>query len=217
MMNYNNKIKVIGFDLDQTLYPKSPKIDEAIQIYIYQKIDQHKKCGLKKAEELFKGLYQEGRGLSGSKTLIKLGIPNAKDVVQEALENADIASFLKPNQKTINLLQKLKDRYHNLDLITGSNINIVLDKLAKLEIPKDIFLHIIANASKSDGQAYKIWLSYYKKFKAEEFIYIGDRVSDHLVPKTIGIQTILINITKKDNTIDCPQLSSIEKLESFLL
>ena len=217
MINYKNKIKVIGFDLDQTLYPKSSEIDEAIQVYIYQKIDQYKKCGLKKAEELFKGLYQEGRGLSGSKTLIQLGIPNAKDIVQEALENANIERFLKPNQKTINLLKNLKEKYYHLDLITGSNINIVLDKLAKLEIPKDIFLHIIANASKSDGQAYKIWLSYYKNFKAEEFLYIGDRISDHLVPKAIGIQTILVNIAKKDKTIDCPQLSSTEEVENFLL
>ena len=82
---------------------------------------------------------------------------------------------------------------------------------------RDVFLHIIADASKSDGQAYKIWLSYYKNFKAEEFLYIGDRVSDYLVPKAIGIQTILVNITKKDNTINCLQLSSIRKLESFLL
>jgi len=217
MINYKNKIKVIGFDLDQTLYPKSPKINKIIQDYIYQKINEHKKCGLKKSEQLFKGLYQEGRGLSGRKTLIQLGIPNAEDIVQEALENANIARFLKPNKKIINLLQGLKDKYHNIDLITGSNINIVLDKLAKLGIPKDIFLHIIANASKSDGQAYKIWLSYYKNLKAEEFIYIGDRVSDYLVPKKIGIQTILVNISNKDKTIDCPQLSSIEKIESFLL
>ena len=57
-MNFQN-IKVIGFDLDQTLYPKSPEIDEAIQIYLYQKIAEHLGISIEVAENKFKEITQE--------------------------------------------------------------------------------------------------------------------------------------------------------------
>jgi len=220
MINYKEQIKVIGLDMDQTLHPKSSEIDEAIQIYIYQKIARHKNCSLNEAEKLFKDLYKEGRGLGGSRTLIKLGIPNAKEVVQEALENADIAKFLQPNPEVFQLLQDLKKKYHNIDLITGSNKKNTITKLSKLAIPISVFSHTVTgsdNVSKSDGQAYELWMSFYKNFKPEQFLYIGDRVSsDYVVPKKMGIETILVNIKDKDNTIKCPQLSSLIEVKSLL-
>lgn len=220
MINYEKQIKVVGLDMDQTLYPKSPEIDEAIQIYIYQKIAQHKNCNLKEAEKLFKDLYKEGRGLGGSKTLMRLGIPNAEEVVQEALENADIAKFLQPNSEVLQLLQDLKKKYHNIDLITRSNKRNTITKLSKLAIPISVFSHTITgsdNVSKSDGQAYELWMSFYENFKPEQFLYIGDKVSsDYVMPKKMGIQTILVNIKDKDDTIKCPQLSSLIEIKNLL-
>src|SRR3989344_1286736 len=143
MTDYRNEIKVIGFDLDQTLYPKSPEIDEAIQGYLYKKIAEHKNCGLEEAEKLFKGLYKEGRGLSGRKTMMELGVPNADQLVQEALEKADIEKFLTPNKETIGILNKLKETYGKVDLITGSDVNIANKKLKKLGM-ENIFSKIIS-------------------------------------------------------------------------
>ncbi len=218
MIDYKNKTKVIGFDLDQTLYPKSPEIDEAIQKYIYEKIAASKKCSLGEARALFADLYKDGAGMGGSKALATLEIPNGKEIVQEALERADIASFLVPNPETINLLKKLKEKYKNLDVITGSNGSITHRKLKKLDIGKEIFSHIITkdDASKSDGSAYKIWLSFYD-LPPENFLYIGDRVmSDYEVPKNIGVKSILVNIKEKNDGVDCPQLSSLLELEKYL-
>lgn len=220
MIDYKKQIKVIGLDMDQTLYPKSSEIDEAIQIYIYQKIAQHKNCNLNEAEKLFKDLYKEGRGLSGGKTLIRLGIPNAREVIQEALENADIAKFLQPNSEVLQLLQDLKKKYHNIDLITSSNKKNMTTKLRKMSIPVNIFFHIITGSdsvSKSDGKAYELWLSFYENFKPEQFLYIGDKVSsDYVVPKKMGIQTILVNIKDRDDAIECPQFSSLIEIKSLL-
>jgi len=220
MVNYKKQIKIVGLDMDQTLYPKSSEIDEAIQIYIYQKIARYKNCNLNEAEKLFKDLYKEGRGLSGGKTLMRLKIPNAKEVVQEALENANIAKFLQPNSKVLQLLQDLKKKYHNLDLITSSNKKNMTAKLRKMSIPVNIFSHIITgsdNVSKSDGSAYKLWMSFYSKFKPGQFLYIGDKVSsDYVAPKKIGIQTILVNIKNRDDMIKCPQLSSLIEIRSLL-
>ncbi len=218
--NEYNEIKVIGFDLDQTLYPKSKEVDEAIQTYIYDKISRYLNCSLKKAKELFIELYQDGKGLSGSKTLEKLGVPNAGDVVQEALENADIPRFLKPNKENNLFLNVLKKKYFNLDLITGSNKKNAEAKLKKLNIPFGIWSHLITrdNGGKSDGIAYKYWLDFYPDYGPENFLYIGDRVSsDFIIPKQLGIKSILVNILKKDPAIECPQLPSLLNIRNLLL
>lgn len=214
-------IKVIGFDLDQTLYPKSSEIDNAIQQYLYKKISEHLNIDLKDAEDKFTKLYCGGNGLSGRKTLEYLKIPNADGLVQEALEKADISKFLSPDPEVISLLSDLKNRYKYLDIITGSNRSITLAKLEKLSINSDLFNHIITSedASKnSDAEAYCLWLKKYTGIKPEEFLYIGDRPSsDFDQPNTLGIKTILVNQKLVNEKINCIQLKSFKEIKSLLL
>lgn len=220
MFDYKNTIHIIGFDLDQTLYPKSPEIDEAIQSYLYTKIAETRGWNTDEAEKQFKKLYQDGKGLSGGKTLQALGIPNGSDVIQEALERADIAEFLKPNGTTSDLLRQLKERYQALDLITGANKKNTTYKLEHLTIPENIFSHIITadDASKSDGSAYRHWLNAYQEKSPGSFLYVGDRVSsDYEIPTALGIQTILINGVEKNPAVACPQLDSLKQLADYLL
>ena len=219
-IDVGHRYEVIGFDLDQTLYPKSPEIDQAIQTYLYERIAEFKKVSLNEAEKLFRDLYKEGRGLSGSKTLEALGLPDAKEQVQLALERAPIDKFLKPDQETIGLMKKLKEKYFNLDLITGSDRDNTLRKLNKLEIEPSLFSHIITkdDASKRDLAAYKMWLEFYPDFKPEQFLYVGDRVSsDHEVPRQIGIRTLLVNQKEIDPNVDCLQLKALNDLGAILL
>ena len=91
MIYYKNVIKIIGFDLDQTLYPKSPEVNELIQIYLYKKISEIKKVSLLKAKKLFGDLYKNGRGLSGSQSLKVLGIPAAQNKILRGGRSASIA------------------------------------------------------------------------------------------------------------------------------
>lgn len=215
-----SKIKVIGFDLDQTLYPKSSVIDEAIQIYIYHKISEHKGVSLAEAEKMFKDLYQGGRGLGGSTTLKTLGIPDAANIVQEALERADIDQYLVPNQETITLLKRLKAKYKNIDILTGSNRANADKKLNKLGMSNGLFGHILTNdeGSKPNGDLYKQWLALYPDLSPENFLYIGDRPrSDYEVPKSLGIDSILVYCKTHDTNIDCPQLASLKDIELTLL
>ncbi|OGI88081.1 hypothetical protein A2995_01910 [Candidatus Nomurabacteria bacterium RIFCSPLOWO2_01_FULL_33_24] len=220
MIYYKNVIKIIGFDLDQTLYPKSPEVNELIQIYLYKKISEIKKVSLLKAKKLFGDLYKNGRGLSGSQSLKVLGIPAAQNKIQEALEKADLSKFLVKDKKVINLLEKLKNKYKNIDLITGSNFKNAKDKLEKLGLKEKIFSHIISkdNFSKSDQSAYKFWLSQYPNKKPNEFLYIGDQLmSDYLIPKEMGIESILVNVDEKIKSINCPQLTSLLDIKKYLL
>lgn len=213
-------IKVIGFDLDQTLYPKSPEIDAAIQKYIYEKISQRLNINLDSAKNKFTELYRGGRGLGSRHTLVTLGFAKeeAGDIVQGALEKADIAKFLHPNPKLTSLLSQLSRKY-TLDIITGSNQKNTLQKLLHLEVSTKIFSHVITadESPKSDGTAYKLWLSQYPKHDLGEFLYIGDRPkTDYEIPKILGIKSILVNIKEADPNVRCLQLRNILEIETLL-
>ncbi len=212
-------IKVVGLDLDQTLYPKSPEIDQAIQGYIYEKIAEHKGCPIDAAQKLFSDLYREGKGQSGSQTLATLGIPRPKEIVQEALENADIAKFLVPDIRTHQLLQELREKFLALDLITGSFERVTNAKLAKIDVKRDQFNKIITGETdKSNGSAFRLWLAHYPDLQPHNFLYIGDREkTDFVIPNEMGIQTILVNIRTPNLEIDCLQLSSFHDLRKYLL
>ncbi len=219
--DYSN-IKVIGFDLDQTLYPKSSSIDEAIQIYIYHKIAEHKNVSLAEAEKMFKDLYQEGRGFGGSTTLKMLGVPNHQDIVQEALEQADIDQYLVPDQETLAVLQRLKAKYKNIDILTGSNRENAEKKLTKLGMAKNkgLFGHILTNddGSKPLGDLYRHWMALYPTLSPENFLYIGDRPrSDYEVPRSLGIDSILVYCKAQDPSIVCPQLGTFKEISDVLM
>lgn len=213
-------IQVIGFDLDQTLYPKSPKIDEAIQDYLYKCIAEVHECTYEQARQMFTSRYKDGKGMSGSQTMQDLRIPNASEVVQEALEKADIAEFLMPNQKTIHLLKELKKHFSAIDLITGSAHTVCMSKLDHLAIDPKLFDHIITadDASKSSGDAYKQWLLYYPSLAPASFLYIGDRPrSDVEVPNELGISSILVNQRAIDQRLDNLQLATLHDISDYLL
>lgn len=214
-------VKVVGFDLDQTLYPKSPEIDEEIQKYIYKKIAEKRNCSVEEAEKLFKSHYPK---LSGSKTLVELGfeLERARNIVQEALENADIARFLEPNPKLIELLRELKKKYY-LSLITSSSEKVSRDKLSKLNIPLDLFDYTsFGEFPKSDGTAFKEWLKHFQEMdsslKPENFLYVGDRKSSDVdVPQSLGMKAVLVNVREKDPEVKVPQFSSVLEIKEVLL
>lgn len=212
-------IQVVGFDLDQTLYPKSPVIDEKIQSYLYARISEHRGVTLVEAEKLFKDRYRQGAGMSGSETLADLGLPNGSELVQEALEHADLASVLTPDSATIQFIQTLRKRFVGVDLVTGSNLVQTTKKLAALDLPLDLFTQVITkdDASKSNGDAYRMWLSHYPAWKSEQFLYIGDRIrTDHEIPAALGIRTCLVYVTKAKATSVTTELPDFADLRELL-
>ncbi|MGI9027472.1 MAG: HAD family hydrolase [Candidatus Saccharimonadales bacterium] len=219
MLPVQNSPKVIGFDLDQTLYPKSPEIDDAIQTYLYDKISYHLKVPRAEAQRRFKELYH-GAGISGSQSLLRLGIPNAKDTIQEALEKANIAEYLQPDPQTLSLLKNIKQKYGHIDIVTGSNRSNTLKKLTHMAIPAELFKHVItaSDGPKSDGTTYRLWLSKYPQYSPDQFLYIGDRAaSDYYSPRELGIKTILVYVNKSESGIDCPQLKTLKDIATILL
>ncbi|PIN75680.1 hypothetical protein COV18_02425 [Candidatus Woesearchaeota archaeon CG10_big_fil_rev_8_21_14_0_10_37_12] len=213
-MNKLEGVKYIGLDLDQTLYPKSEKIDEAIQQYIYEKIAEYKQINVEEAKQLFYSYYPK---ISGRKTLIELRIPSAENIIQEALENADIAEFLVPDRSVKQLLEQLRKKY-KLALITGSNKEIATRKLMKLELPLELFDFIITGEiSKSNGTAYKQWIEHYDG-EVSEFLYIGDRkTTDVDIPVSLGMKAVLVNVKEVDDSLAVMQFKELVEIRSLFL
>lgn len=218
--NQFTDIRVVGFDLDQTLYPKSPLVDEKIQGYLYRKIADAKGVSLGEAERLFKERYREGTGLSGSQTLADIGLARPSELVQEALEHADIASVLSPDARTNEFLARIRTQYEGMDLITGSNREESAKKLAALGLSLDIFTHAITaeKAAKSTGDSYRLWLSLYPHLSPRQFLYVGDRIrNDCEIPSALGIRTVLVYAQKSDISAPALQLKNLTELASILL
>lgn len=218
---YFKGIKIIGFDLDQTLYPKSDEIDNAIQKYIWEKIAKKLEWSLERTGCYFRERYPK---LSASQILIELGFSKeeAKDIVQEALENSEISEFLKPDPKVRKLLKELKEKY-KISLITSNSKENAEKKLKKLEIPLNLFdFCVFAEYSKSSGEAFRVWFSYFKKdkpsLKPENFLYVGDNYyRDAKVPLSLGMKAVLVNVRKKDPELEVPQLYSLLDLRDYLI
>lgn len=213
-------IRVIGFDLDQTLYPKSPAVDARIQEYLYEKIAVTRRVSRDEAERLFAKRYRGGAGLTGSQTLRDLGIPDADEVVQEALERADIASLLTPDKETNRLLSEVCEHYEGMDLITGSNRVQMEKKLQALGLSPQLFSNLITadDATKSDGSAYRLWLARYPALVPDQFLYVGDRIrSDHEIPSTLGIRTALVYVDATDPALTALQAKDLKEVRLLLL
>ncbi|HLC85082.1 MAG TPA: HAD family hydrolase [Candidatus Nanoarchaeia archaeon] len=210
---------VIGFDLDQTLYPKSPLIDEAIQSYIYGVIAKRKQIPLDEARKLFLAQYPT---ISGRKTLLLLGFDDAEQIIQESLERAEIEPFLKPDPEVLDLLCELQQTYGGLTLITGSSAEIARRKLSKLGLPVSLFsVMITGEVSKSDGTAFRIWMAQEQAknpaLNASDFLYVGDRPStDVEIPASLGMRSVLVNVKKIDVALKVPQLGSLLELRHYL-
>ncbi|MFW6286171.1 MAG: HAD hydrolase-like protein [Nanoarchaeota archaeon] len=54
--------------------------------------------------------------------------------------------------------------------------------------------------------------------KPENFLYIGDRsFTDVIIPEKYGIKSILVNIDKKDDSLDVDQLKDVKDIKELLL
>jgi len=215
MSDFTN-IKIIGFDLDQTLYPKSLEIDRAIQKHIKNEISKFKGISFKDASNIFDKDYPS---LSARKILMKLGFKEfrAIEITQEALETDEIEKYLNPNEMIISFLKELKSKYI-LGLITGSSENVSTNKLNKLKISKKIFDFLcFGDVSKRDGSAYKKWIEHYPNFKPENFLYVGDRKeTDVFIPMDLGIKAVLVNVLKVDDSLNVYQFKSLMDLRKLL-
>ena len=189
-------IKSIGFDLDDTLYPSSKKIDERIVKVIAEKI-LYKKPELNSINNAM-NFYQKRRMEigSGKQVLMEIGYEEAAEIMNECMIKADFTDLLKKNFSVIRLLRMLTRKYSTF-LITGASKKLALLRLEKLGIESSFFNYLIFSDSlngnkKIDGSVFKYYLTI-SPYNAEEHVYIGDNITSDILPaKSVGMKTILV-------------------------
>lgn len=215
-----SEISRIGFDLDNTLYPSTPEMQSRIRGRIYEILSEKLNVDVEKARDLFEENYegQYAWSHSGYRTVQHLAKQYGKtidiDVVQVAMETANILDFIEPNEEVVSMLERLSDRY-DLDLITGSNPEPARQKLQRIGIDSEIFECFFANAgSKTSGEVYKMWLDQIK-VPASKLLYLGDNVKqDIIAPQRLGIKACLVGKQSPEARFSIPNILELEK---FLL
>lgn len=215
------KVKVIGFDLDNTLYPSTPEMQERIRGKIYEKLAS----GLNISVELAKDLFEENYNgnfpwsQSGSRTINELAKRyqkelNGKEVVQQGLEQADILDFIQPNPELRKMLFRLFGRF-DLDLISGTSQDLAIGKIDKIGLTKDLFGYFFTGGefgSKTDGTAFQYWLDK-RKIPPNQMLYVGDNKKQDIdAPKRLGIRTCIVGKQYDNADFYIPTINDLESL-----
>jgi HAD superfamily hydrolase (TIGR01549 family) len=195
-----NDIKVIGFDLDNTLYPCTPEIQKKIRSLIYEKISDEFNIPYETSLKLFEDFYSQH--LSGTKSIKsiekRLGHSvGERAIIQEAIEEADFLELINENNSLREMLSRLKSK-REIDLITGSHYPLAVKKLNRIGIQdlfKNLFTH--EDGKKHSGELYQKWIAL-TELPTSKLLYVGDnKKQDVDVPKSLGIQTCILG--KYDN------------------
>jgi FMN phosphatase YigB (HAD superfamily) len=190
------KISVIGFDFDGTLYPITPEIKKIQREKIYERISVNFGISLEESRRLFEKYYEElGSGTRSMEAISKkLQEPlHSQDFIQEALEQADFLDLLKPNPLLNEMLKRIS-KEKRLDLITGSAYNSILKKLEKIGISSNLFCSLFTHedGSKSSQGVYLKWLSQ-TNLPPYQHLYVGDNPKlDMDIPQSLGIKTCIV-------------------------
>lgn len=218
----NNKFKDIlsvGFDIDQTMYPINPEIDEIIQIKFAEKILE-RNSGLKDiiaAREYSERRYSE----TGSRSIVlkEAGYANPDEIFEilhNCLANANLIRLIKRDNKLQDILEKIKQKYE-LFLITNNPEDIALLKLNKLGIDENFFKikcygDTVRGMKKSDGSLFRYFLEK-SHYEPSQHLYIGDNHKADIIPaKNLGMKTISVGKKISEADFSIRKIYGIEKL-----
>jgi len=207
-----DEIKAIGFDLDNTLYVSTPQIQGLIQHNIITMAAQH----LNRDYDSVKTEYDRQFLItqSGSSSLKALGIVEASELVQTALERTDIASALNRDDRLISMMDRLSSRYQ-LFLITGSSQDEASNKFKAIGLNPCVFdmkLYNDSKYSRKDGAAFD-YISQKLSVPLENMIFVGDREKVDIIPAlNKGLYTAMVNGISKYASFNLDDIYSLEKI-----
>lgn len=213
-------VRVVGFDLDECLYPSVPAINNRIRNKMSEGI-LARMPDLKSVEEaraFFERRYAELQ--SGRKVLLEVGYSpeEAGRIADEAVSQADILDLLKPDSKTADLVKRIGERYETA-LLTSSPREAAIKKLEAIGIKPIWFMYRMYGdtpgiGNKQDGQAFQYMLRLTKQ-NPDHHVYIGNsRKSDIIPARNARMQTIAVwsEIPEADLS-----LNHIHELETIFL
>ncbi|MBW3003434.1 HAD hydrolase-like protein [Candidatus Woesearchaeota archaeon] len=205
----------ICFDVDDTLYKQSDDMREGIMKMICIKAAEASNLSPEEAVERINKVLEETGSHSGA--VRSLGIEKPKILIWEALQETDVAPYLSKDERLLNVLYRLKEKGHTLDLLTGREPNSAKKILECLGIPIELFDFVMYSAVKKDSSPFHEWLRA-TGAKPEQCVYVGDNAAADVHPikndeKLSKIKTVLVN-REKDPLADF-HITEIYEIENL--
>ena len=196
-------IKVIGFDLDNTLYNQELfefEVFEDIANEIYKNFHINKNKYLKELKRLY---YMGEKEFLFDKAMIKIykKLPiNWDSFVRKKILNIYrnfIPKNIFPYDGIINVLKMLKEKEYKLVLITNGNSKVQNNKIDALGIRKYFDLILISDdyeprRRKPDTYMFEEALRFFN-IHSSQMIYIGDDLERDKASENIGIKFFDVN------------------------
>ena len=206
-----NNIKVVGFDLDGTLYDE---FDFIIQVYSEISILISRYIG-EKSEFIFNHLIEVwlSKGSSYNRifddflSLYDLEIDKKQKIIKECLSIfRDFVPSLRLSFRVDFILKNLSRKYE-LFLVTDGRGKLQTNKIKKLGIDKFIKSQNIIISGKYQNIKTKVDLeildtiSFLKNFLSSEVVFFGDRKVDLDFSKRNGFNFIPVNVMEYNSKI----------------
>lgn len=210
-----SEIEIVGFDIDETLYPTNPEINGRIRTEIAKVMLAHDPGlgSLATARGKFEDLYTEIG--SGRRVLERVGVPNSSLVMDDCIANADILDLINPDPRLADLLAKLGKKYM-LGVVTSNPQRVAASKLERLGLPATTFKYGVfsddENIRKTDGSAFRAYLGLFGANPIHH-VYVGNSAKADIIPaRAAGMQTIAVGSKIPEATVCVDAIYEIERL-----
>lgn len=187
-----SKIKILGWDLDGTLYPSDSRIEHLIKQKQLEVVAANLNIEIKEAEIKYKNLLAEIG--SNTKTLNTLGIDGTKFFL-DFWDQIDLKEYISNDPQIQQMFKELSNKKHFI--ISNSNrIDQIERKLKLVGIDSSIFDLIVDTVKigkmKPDPDSFHQAIAFFG-VKPEEILYIGDRdETDIKGAKAVGMKTCYV-------------------------
>lgn len=186
-------IKMIGFDLDGTLYPNNKEIGRLMNKKQMDLVAAKLKLNRKNSEYEFNKVLTKLK--SNTKSLDYLGIDGLKFCL-DFWDSTNLSKYIHRDNALKNMLLKLK-KHTRLSIFSNSNkISHIKKKLSLIGISPNIFNPIVSSVdigrNKPDLKAFKEYIKR-TNLKPYEILYTGDRIEVDIIPaKKAGMKTCFV-------------------------
>ena len=214
--NYDwvKQIKVIGWDLDGTLYTANSELEREIVSLRNQRVMEALGLGLEESIKKYNEVYLKLG--SHTKTITSLGVDGESFFV-EVWDQIKLEKYIKPDPK-INELFKQLSKYRMFLLSNSNTLEQIKKKLGLVGLSVGVF-EVIQDtvglgAVKPDSKPFEVVMEK-MAFGADEAMYVGDRVStDVRGARGVGIKACLVGRESEEADVCLPTVYDVGKLFS---
>lgn len=213
-----SQIKIIGWDLDGTLYPNHPEVSQQITKLRNKALADKLEIDEMLAEFEFKQIQQ--RVGSNTEALALCGI-NGKEFFTQIWDELDLARFIQRDEQLIKLFESLNG-YHHFLLSNSNSMKHMQTKLELIGLDIQVFDAVVDTVEldvfKPDPQAYQeavrlMTEKLEREVTSSEILYVGDRVeTDINGAKGVGMRTCLVGSESQVSDLCVSQVYQIKEL-----